>query len=428
MEGGVKVDLPNVSYLKGKNTLFISGNEGQATVIVNNTTGEIELEPNYSQMYLTFEAIESGTFKFSGATSAHTLSYSLDNGATWTFLAHNTDTPTISAGNTIMWKGNLTPGVSYPSYGIGTFVATGKFDVYGNVMSLLYGDNFVGQTSLTGKTYAFYNLFKGNTKIVSTLNLILPATMLADYCYEFMFRGCTSLTTAPELPATTLASRCYSAMFSGCESLTTAPELPSTTLASYCYSNMFKGCTSLTTAPELPATTLAEYCYGGMFSGCESLTTAPELPATTLADYCYDSMFSGCTSLTTAPALPATTLAEGCYGNMFYGCTGLTTAPLLPASVLVDMCYNGMFNSCKSLTTAPDLSVTTIGMMSCMYMFKECTLLNHITLLTTSSVDEMGLMEWVDGVAPSGTFVKSVNVAIPSGTSGIPNGWTVVEV
>ena len=42
--GGVKVDLPNVSYLEGKNTLFISGNEGQATVKVNNTTGEIEME------------------------------------------------------------------------------------------------------------------------------------------------------------------------------------------------------------------------------------------------------------------------------------------------------------------------------------------------------------------------------------------------
>ena len=60
----VKVDLPNVSYLEGENTLFISGNKGQATVIVNNNTGEIELGSDYSQMYLTFEAIECGTFKF----------------------------------------------------------------------------------------------------------------------------------------------------------------------------------------------------------------------------------------------------------------------------------------------------------------------------------------------------------------------------
>ena len=34
-------------------------------------------------------------------------------------------------------------------------------------------------------------------------------------------------------------------MFSGCTSLTTAPELPATTLAEDCYSYMFKNCTSL---------------------------------------------------------------------------------------------------------------------------------------------------------------------------------------
>ena len=95
------------------------------------------------------------------------------------------------------------------------------------------------------------------------------------------------------------------------------------TMADYCYYYMFEGCASLTTAPELPATTLTENCYGGMFSSCTSLTTAPALPATTLAEYCYQNMFYGCTSLTTAPALPATTLTNYCYFNMFNGCTNI---------------------------------------------------------------------------------------------------------
>ena len=60
---------------------------------------------------------------------------------------------------------------------------------------------------------------------------------------------------------------------------------------------MFKGCTSLTQAPELPATTLADYCYEQMFRGCTSLIIAPELPATTLKTHCYSNMFYGCTSL-----------------------------------------------------------------------------------------------------------------------------------
>ena len=69
------------------------------------------------------------------------------------------------------------------------------------------------------------------------------------------------------------------------------------TMVNYCYEYMFYGCTSLTTAPELPATTLADYCYNGMFYGCTSLTTAPELPATTLASWCYSNMFNGCTKI-----------------------------------------------------------------------------------------------------------------------------------
>ena len=149
---------------------------------------------------------------------------------------------------------------------------------------------------------------------------------LADSCYSYMFRGCTSLTTAPSLPATTLADSCYRSMFSGCTSLTTAPSLPATTMADNCYYSMFRGCTSLTTAPSLPATTLADSCYSAMFNGCTSLTTAPSLPATTLADYCYGYMFYNCPNLTTVPSLPATTLADSCYSNMFAACRSIKLA------------------------------------------------------------------------------------------------------
>ena len=95
------------------------------------------------------------------------------------------------------------------------------------------------------------------------------------------------------------------------------------TMADYCYRFMFYGCTALTQAPALPATTLSGYCYYYMFQGCTSLTQAPALPATTLANYCYYYMFQGCTALTQVPALPATTLADCCYQYMFYSCNKL---------------------------------------------------------------------------------------------------------
>jgi hypothetical protein len=302
------------------------------------------------------------------------LSYSKDNGTTWT-TANSADTISVNASDKVLWKGTTTP---QSAKGIGMFSGDTavRYSIEGNAMSLLFGDNFKGQTSLSGKNYALCFLFRDNTNVISAENLSLPATTLASDCYAYMFVSCTNLTTVPELPATTLASSCYGGMFIGCTSLTTAPELPATTLASDCYSGMFSNCTNLTTAPELPATTLVNSCYNSMFDGCTSLTTAPELPATTLANYCYQYMFNGCTSLTTAPELPATTLVYGCYEYMFDGCTSL--------------------NSIKCLAT-------NISAINC-----------------TSN--------WVNGVAANGTFTKAASMTSwTEGNNGIPSGWTVVD-
>ena len=141
--------------------------------------------------------------------------------------------------------------------------------VGGNIMSLLYGSNFTGNetTFPTSAPYTFANLFSYNSNLLDASDLVLPATTLAEGCYYYMFKGCTSLVIAPALPATTLAQYCYGFMFGGCTSLTTAPALPATTLTQDCYDSMFDGCSSLTweDVPELPATTLATSCYVSMF-------------------------------------------------------------------------------------------------------------------------------------------------------------------
>ena len=69
----------------------------------------------------------------------------------------------------------------------------------------------------------------------------------------------------------------FSYLFNKCSVLTSAPALPATTLADYCYNRMFYGCTSLESAPALPATTLADYCYYMMFQGCSKLSTVTML-------------------------------------------------------------------------------------------------------------------------------------------------------
>ena len=81
--------------------------------------------------------------------------------------------------------------------------------------------------------YAFYKFCKSN-KIVDASNLKLPATTLAGYCYQQMFSGCKSLTTAPDLPAQTLAIRCYNFMFDNCSSLNYIKMLATDISASDC--------------------------------------------------------------------------------------------------------------------------------------------------------------------------------------------------
>ena len=320
--------------------------------------------------YLTIEALEDG---LTASLSVNACEYCIDGDENWKSLAAGTTTESINSGQTLSFRGNLTP---TNSKGIGTFTINKKCNLKGNCMSMLFGDNAANNYSLSGKGYAFYKLFYNCTNIININSNFLPATTLSDYCYANMFRGCTSLTTAPTLPATALSDYCYSSMFYECSKLTTAPALPATTLADYCYFNMFKACIGLTTAPELPATTLAYACYDCMFQTCKSLTVAPELPATTLADVCYRSVFEDCSSLTVAPELPATTLAFGCYDKMFSSCSKLNYVKMLATDISASYCLNN----------------------------------------------------WVSGVASTGTFVKHPNMTtLPTGKSGIPSGWTVVD-
>lgn len=378
---------------------------------------------DYSQDYLTFEALESGTFRFSG----NSVNYSLDSGTTWTSLANNTESPTVNAGEKIMFKATLVPSTSYPQ-GIGKFRSTGRYNVMGNPYSLLDEDNFRTITDLSYYPCALFNLFDYEGNLVSAEHLSLPADTLASRCYHGMFANCSGLTSAPELPATNLEDRCYWAMFTWCTSLTTAPELPATTMASSAYSEMFEDCHSLTTAPELPATTLAQQCYYQMFEGCSALTTPPELPAPVMAVSAYTGMFDNCHSLTTAPVLSATTLADSCYKQMFLGCYALTSAPELPATSLEAKCYQSMFYECTSLTSAPVLSAATLADYCYEGMLQGCTSLNYIKMLATDISATSCLSNWVYRVAASGTFVKDASMTtLPTGNSGIPTGWTVQD-
>lgn len=147
----------------------------------------------------------------------------------------------------------------------------------------------------------------------------------------------------------------------------------------YTFANLFRDANLMYNHPYktlvLPANTLTIYCYTGMFYNCMNLTKAPELPATTLASNCYNHMFESCTSLTKAPDLLATEAANGCYYSMFLNCSSLNSV----------RCYLDP-NNTKTYTQS-----------------------------------------WLSNVATSGTIYIKKETKWPTGPSGIPSGWNVVN-
>lgn len=251
----------------------------------------VEPTHNYANDYLTLVALEPIDVEITIWAPAGDPSYSLDGGESWTVLEGSNTTTTVSLdeGDKMLLKSTMSY-VDSEDYNTIYVPNSGRFNLEGNGMSWIYGDNFIGQTvypEYNGNP-PFMSLFVDNHGLIDAGNLILPATtLLAEWAYSNMFAGCTSLTTAPELPATTLANNCYSNMFYNCTSLTTAPELPATTLAEGCYYSMFANCTSLTTAPELPATTLVDSCYYAMFNSCTNVNSVTCLAIDFNLEYGY---------------------------------------------------------------------------------------------------------------------------------------------
>ena len=362
-----------------------------STEIAEVWLGNVKVYPDtptdYSRQYLTFDILQSGNIGYTMSTN--TLQYSKNGGATWTNGSPNTNIH-VNAGDKVLVK--FTNPVLYKQdntytepNGVCKFYTTCNFNLYGNVMSLIYGDDFPEHVSFQpmqdnyGNTVDMnhlLNLFFGCSRLISAENLVLPATILKEQCYCGMFQSCSSLTTAPSV-------------------------LPAAYVTAFSYAKMFDSCTSLVNAPVLPATTVGRGGYSDMFYGCTSLVNAPELPATSLGIDCYQEMFLQCNRLVNIPSiLPATTLANGCYSSMFSGCTSLTTAPELPATTLVSQCYN--------------------------YMFDGCTSLNYIKAMFTTTPSTTYTSGWVDGVAATGTFVKNKNATWNvTGDNGVPTGWVI---
>lgn len=140
-----------------------------------------------------------------------------------------------------------------------------------------------------------------------------------------------------------------------------------------------------------------------LLGNCMSLLYKDKAKYETSINNLLRELFMDCVGIQNVSAnfLPATTLCTSCYQRMFYGCTSLVNAPELPATTLEYYCYQEMFYGCSKL--------------------------DYIKMLATDISAPYCLAHWVNGVSPTGTFIKNPEATWEVyGDNGIPNGWKVV--
>ena len=217
--------------------------EGRTITIPVEQKGDIGLDTP-----LTFEITSDGYVNWQSSASniIKTIQYKLNNGS-WTSVTSTTSgvhIPVVT-GDKIQFKGSNNQYSSSDSNYTSFYNSTCGFIAYGNTMSLLYGDDFSGKTTLPS-TFVLTRLFQSCTGLTDASNLFLPALTVTSHSYQLMFLNCSGLTQAPELLFTGFTGEynCQN-MFGNCTSLTTGPELKPLTLETGCYANFFYGCTNL---------------------------------------------------------------------------------------------------------------------------------------------------------------------------------------
>lgn len=290
---------------------------------------------DYSAMYFTIHSLEDSNvihIRRSGPTG-NTEYYSIDSGSTWSAMTSGSGDKTIvtlNSGDTMWIKCTANKWATDYNKNNALY-STKNIKVYGNIMSLLYGDNFTGQTTVG--EFGLCGIFFGtsatgttNTKIVSAKNLVLPATSLAKSSYNGLFRGCTNLVDCPRvLPATTLYQDTYSSMFEGCTSLVEGPEIMATTIANtgstscmqrmFCMNRNSKVTAAMTKGPVLRIVdpTTANNTYQQIFCGNGNLTEVTILAEGT--NLSFANWLNNVSSSGVIKKLSETTLTSGVNGK-----------------------------------------------------------------------------------------------------------------
>ena len=167
----------------------------------------------------------------------------------------------------------------------------------------------------------------------------------ASRCFYHMFDSCEALVKVPALGTkytdNTKIFRapqyCYAYMFYGCSNILEPAELVSRFVDSYCYLATYQNCIKLTKGVDFSSCLIAsnaEYCFSNMFYGCSNLEEVKSFGRKSGVSIFYQT-YGYCYSIKTIPDIIVPNDGEGAYKpwytyeNTFIHCLGLKRYPVI---------------------------------------------------------------------------------------------------
>ena len=206
---------------------------------------------SYRHQYFTTEALVNNCVfsiiigKSVDTSAVNGFYYSRDR-ITWTFIqnisgqSQTVNLPAINAGEKYYWKGT-----NYAISQNGTFkteqnvklAASQNFKAYGNMFSMLWGDDFIGKNFFPNDTtnYIYAGFFWNNTKLIDAQNLYFPG----QHTKGFKESG-------NDTPSSDEVINSFNDLFNGCSNLEYGPIIEMLTIVgNSSIKRMFKGCSKL---------------------------------------------------------------------------------------------------------------------------------------------------------------------------------------
>lgn len=296
-------------------------------------------------------------------------------------------------------------------------------EMFAGCSNLTIGPAELPATLLAESCYE--SMFSGCSKLTNTPNC--KASSSWKRCFKNMFSGCSRITNAMQFTSPFTFYTASSSdqpgimgeemmgMYKNCALLTVTYISLDHGFTISCYESMFEGCTSLTTACPFSNTqyangenalgTVKSYSCSKMYANTavqtpvfpDTIPAAIEkyddngVPLRRKSTHHYNEMYSGCTSIRSV-TLSGVDAGENMYNHTFNNCTNINTVNI-SFNTIDNYSANYMFNRCISLTSitlsisgitqwtetdSNNANVTKYGHNCCSHMFSDCTGLTTI--------------------------------------------------